>query len=254
VFVRHKIVTPLIQEASSEATNRMALASSSGVPKRFMGSLFLRRFQASSSRVPFAASHARHHAPKDWIDRYKGQLDTGWDAIREIVHAWQIELGLVPEGLALPSRDPDVPAWDSLTEEQQRIYCRFMEAFTGMTLHMDHQVGRLLDFLKDLDELDNTIVVVLSDDGASAEGGAVGSFNNQQLQGQVPQLIETEFDIDRIGGPESYIHYPLARRLPLARPVAERSGQGVACSHDRRRSGSYRERRMGTLSRREGPG
>jgi arylsulfatase len=163
--------------------------------------------------LAFGAGHAPHHAPRDWIDRFKGRFDMGWDRYREIVHARQIEMGIFPEDSPLSQRDPDVPRWDGLDDKQKKIYCRYMEAFAGMTAHMDAQVGRLLAVLADLGELDNTIILAVSDNGASSEGGAFGSFNNQQWQGRGSSVdskqISTEYsDIDLIGGPLSYNHYP----------------------------------------------
>ena len=158
--------------------------------------------------LAFGATHAPHHAPREWIDRYKGRFDEGWDAYRETVHARQRALELVPEGSPLSVRDPDVPAWDSLGEEQRRVYGRFMEAFAGMASHMDHHVGRLMDYLDQIGELDNTMILGLADNGASSEGGAAGAFNNQQFQGNIPQVSSTDETIDLIGGPHSYNHYP----------------------------------------------
>ena len=158
--------------------------------------------------LPFGATHAPHHAPKEWIDRYKNKFDDGWDTYRDSVHARQKELGMVPKDSLLSERDPDVPAWDTLSDEQRRVYARFMEAFAGMASHMDHQVGRLMDYLEEMGELDNTIILVLADNGASSEGGAYGAFNNQQFQGNIQQVSGTNDNIDLIGGPESYNHYP----------------------------------------------
>ena len=158
--------------------------------------------------LPFGATHAPHHAPKEWIDRYQGRFDDGWDAYRETVFERQKALGLTPKDAPLSVRDPDVPAWGSLSDEQRRVYARFMEAFAGMASHMDHHVGRLLDHLEAIGELDNTIILVLADNGASSEGGAAGAFNNQQFQGNIAQVSGTDETIDQIGGPDSYNHYP----------------------------------------------
>ncbi len=159
--------------------------------------------------LAFGASHAPHHAPKEWIDRYRGRFDTGWDEYRNVVHARQQELGLVPRGSPLSERDADVPAWDSLDAGQQKVAARLMEAFAGMSAHMDHQVGRLLDALRAMGELDDTIVVALSDNGASSEGGAYGAYNNQQFQGhgQLDQRSASLDELDRIGSREAYNHF-----------------------------------------------
>lgn len=158
--------------------------------------------------LPFGATHAPHHAPQDWIDRFKGKFDMGWDAYREEVFARQKQLGIMDKDAPLSVRDPDVPAWDNLSAEQRRVYARYMEAFAGMAAHMDHQVGRIMDHLERLGELDNTIFLVLADNGASSEGGAIGAFNNQQFQGGIKQVTASSENIDEIGGPKSYNHYP----------------------------------------------
>ena len=160
--------------------------------------------------LAFGASHAPHHAPNVWIDRFRGRFDSGWDEYRSVVHANQQRLGLVPEGSPLSPRDPDVPAWDSLDPNQKQVAARLMEAFAGMTAHMDHQVGRLLDALDAMGELDNTIVIAMSDNGASSEGGAYGAFNNQQFQGtgKLDQITPTLADLDAVGSADAYNHFP----------------------------------------------
>ncbi|MES2482543.1 MAG: arylsulfatase [Pseudomonadota bacterium] len=158
--------------------------------------------------LSFGASHAPHHAPREWIDRFRGRFDMGWDAYRRQVHQRQKEMGLIPADAPLPERDPDVPAWDSFNPEQQKVAARMMEAFAGMTAHMDHQVGRLLKVLGEMGELDDTLVIALSDNGASSEGGAGGAFNNQQFQGQIDQVPASLDNIDEIGGRTAYNHFP----------------------------------------------
>ena len=158
--------------------------------------------------LAFGAGHAPHQAPREWIDRYHGRFDMGWDEYRRIVHARQQELGLVPTGSPLSERDPDVPAWDTLSADDRRIYQRFMEAFAAMCSHMDHHVGRMLDELEAMGELEDTIFLLVSDNGASSEGGATGAFNNQQFQGRIDQHPATLQNIDAIGGRDAYNHYP----------------------------------------------
>ena len=160
--------------------------------------------------LAFGASHAPHHAPKAWIDRFRGRFDMGWDEYRGLVHANQQRLGLVPEGSPLSVRDPDVPAWESLDRGQQQVAARLMEAFAGMTAHMDHHVGRLLDELGAMGELENTIVIAMSDNGASSEGGTYGAFNNQQFQGtgRLEQITATLEDLDAVGSRDAYNHFP----------------------------------------------
>lgn len=158
--------------------------------------------------LPFQAGHAPHHAPRGWIDRYRGRFDMGWDAYRTEVHRHQQALGIVREGSPLSARDPDVPAWDAGSPDNRRVQARLMEAFAGMCTHMDHQVGRLLDALEALGELDDTIVLALSDNGASSEGGPTGAMNNQQWQGLIEQVAPTTDDLDRVGSVDAYNHFP----------------------------------------------
>ena len=157
--------------------------------------------------LPFQAGHAPHHAPKKWIDRYRGRFDAGWDAYRDQVHLRQQEMGIVRSGSALSVRDPDVPAWDAASPNEKRVHARLMEAFAGMCSHMDHQVGRLLDELEAMGELDNTIFLALSDNGASSEGGSAGAINNQQWQGLIEQIPAGLEDLERIGSRDAYNHF-----------------------------------------------
>jgi arylsulfatase A-like enzyme len=155
------------------------------------------------------AAHTPHHVPKEWADAYSGKFDAGWDAYRETVFARQQELGLLPPGAELAPPDPDVPAWDSLSPDERRLYARMMEVFAGFVTHADHHFGRILDTLEQLGELDNTIVMVISDNGASAEGGVSGSFNEMLFFNGVPERFEENLArIDQLGGPTSYNHYP----------------------------------------------
>src|SRR5262245_6899712 len=111
------------------------------------------------------ACHSPHHAPPEWIDRYRGQFDAGWDAWREATFARQLALGVVPEGTTLPERPPWVPAWESLDPEDRAVAARFMECFAGFLSYTDDQIGRVFEFLQETGDLDHTIVVVVSDNG-----------------------------------------------------------------------------------------
>ena len=154
-------------------------------------------------------AHAPHHVPREWADRYAGQFDDGWDAYRETVFARQQELGLLPADAQLSPRDPDVPEWASLSADERRLYARMMEVFAGFVSHCDHHFGRLLDTLEQIGELDNTLIMVISDNGASAEGGVTGSFNEMRFFNMVPESFEDNLaHIDDLGGPTSYNHYP----------------------------------------------
>jgi|tagenome__1003787_1003787.scaffolds.fasta_scaffold20985951_5 arylsulfatase A-like enzyme len=157
----------------------------------------------------FGAMHAPHHVAKEWADRYAGQFDDGWDAYREKVFTAQKELGIVPADTELSRHDPDVPDWDSLPEPSRRLFSRFMEVFAGFLTHTDAQLGRLLDFLRARGDLDNTLVMVISDNGASAEGGPTGTTNEAQFFNNAQEPLEDSLArIDEIGGPTTFNHYP----------------------------------------------
>ena len=155
------------------------------------------------------ATHAPHHVPKEWADRYQGMFDDGWDAYRERTFDRQKQLGIVPPDAAVSPRDPDVPAWESLSPDARRLAARMMEVYAGFLSHTDHHIGRLIDFLKEIGEWDNTLIMVVSDNGASAEGGVTGTTNELQFFNNAPESLEESLArIDEIGGPETFNHYP----------------------------------------------
>jgi arylsulfatase len=155
------------------------------------------------------ATHAPHHVPKEWADRYAGQFDDGWDVYRQRVFARQQELGILPAGAELSRHDPDVPDWESLSPDARRLAARMMEVFAGFLSHTDHQVGRLLEFLKETSEFDNTLIMVVSDNGASAEGGVTGTTNELQFFNNAPEpLADSLAAIGELGGPSTFNHYP----------------------------------------------
>jgi arylsulfatase A-like enzyme len=155
------------------------------------------------------AQHAPHHVPKEWADKYKGKFDDGWDAYREKVFARQKELGIVPADAELSRHDPDVQDWGSLSDDERKLYARMMEVFAGFLEHTDHHIGRLLAFLDELGELENTLIMVLSDNGASSEGGPTGSVNENKFFNFVADDLEQNLAaIDDIGGPKFFNHYP----------------------------------------------
>jgi arylsulfatase A-like enzyme len=165
------------------------------------------------------AMHAPHHVRKEWSDKYKGQFDDGWEAYREKVFARQKELGIVPQDAELSRHDPDVPKWDSLADDEKKLYARMMEVFAGFLEHTDHHIGRLLDFLREIGEFDNTLIMVLSDNGASSEGGPTGSVNENLFFNNVEDSLETNLkNIDELGGPNTFNH----TIMPGAGP-----GQGI---------------------------
>jgi arylsulfatase A-like enzyme len=155
------------------------------------------------------AAHAPHHVEPEWIGRYKGKFDAGWDAYREEVFARQKEIGLLPADAQLPDRDSDVPVWDTLSADERRLYARFMEVYAGFLTQTDHHFGRILDTLEMIGELDNTIIMILSDNGASAEGGPVGSPNEMLFFNHIPESLEENMaKMEDLGGTKSYNHYP----------------------------------------------
>jgi arylsulfatase len=157
----------------------------------------------------FGATHAPHHVPREWADHYAGQFDDGWDAYREKVFDRQKALGILPADAELSRHDPDVPDWAALSPDARRLSSRMMEVFAGFLSHTDHHLGRLLDFLRAEGQLDNTIVMVISDNGASAEGGPTGTTNEAQFFNNAQEPLEESLKaIDEIGGPRHFNHYP----------------------------------------------
>jgi arylsulfatase len=157
-------------------------------------------------------SHAPHHAPKDWIARFKGQFDQGWDKVREETFARQKKLGIIPAGAKLTARPREIPAWDSLNADQKRLYARMMEVYAAALAHADYQIGRVIDAVKQTGELDNTIIVFIQgDNGASAEGTLQGLSNEVGVAANgAPESLEYLLSIiDDLGGPTTYNHYPV---------------------------------------------
>jgi arylsulfatase len=154
------------------------------------------------------AMHAPHHVPKEWADRYKGQFDDGWDAYREKVFQKQKELGIIPKDAELSRHDPDVQDWNTLSADEKKLYARMMEVFAGFLTHADYHYGRLFQFLKSIGEWENTLIMFISDNGASAEGGPSGSVNENKFFNNVPDSLEENLKkIDKLGGPETFNHY-----------------------------------------------
>jgi len=157
------------------------------------------------------AMHAPHHVTAEWRERFKGKFDMGWDRYREVVFERQLQMGLVPAGTKLTPRPDWVPAWDSLSAEQKRLYAALFENFAGYFAFTDHEVGRLLDAVKELPDADNTMVIyIVGDNGASAEGGPDGTLNEiKGLNGINTPIEEILPHLDKLGGPESEPHYPV---------------------------------------------
>ncbi len=136
------------------------------------------------------ACHAPHHAPKEWIEKYKGKFDAGWDDYREKALANQIEMGICPPGTKLSPPDPDVVPWVKLSKEEKAVYAREMEVFAAYLEFVDHSIGELVAFLDEMGQLDNTLIITVSDNGASAEGGPHGSFNENLFFNGVPDTLK----------------------------------------------------------------
>ncbi|MDP4930092.1 MAG: arylsulfatase, partial [Ilumatobacteraceae bacterium] len=176
---------------------------------------FMNDARAAHQTKPFflwfapGACHAPHQAPKPFIDAYRDQFNQGWDTWREEVFARQLAAGVMPAGTTLSERPHWVPAWDSLSADERRLYSRMMEVYAGFLTHTDAQVGRLVEHVKSLGEFDNTIFVVMSDNGASAEGGPKGSYNEVFFFNFVPESLEENLKrIDLLGTPKAHNHYP----------------------------------------------
>ncbi len=176
---------------------------------------FVRDQKAVAPDKPFflyyatGAAHAPYHAPKAWIAKYKGKFDQGWDQLREETLARQKAMGIVPPSTVLPPRNAEVKAWESYGPDERRLFARFMEVFAGFLSHADDQIGRLLAYLESTGQIDNTLIILVSDNGASAEGGDVGSVNENIFFNALPESLEANLKmIDELGGPNTYNHYP----------------------------------------------
>ncbi len=155
--------------------------------------------------------HAPHHAPKAWREKYVGKFACGWDKQRELTHAKQLEMGIIPKGTKLTPRPQEIPAWDDQSPEAKKVYARLMENYAAYMAFTDYEVGRLLDSLRASGELDNTLVMyVVGDNGASAEGGLEGTFSElASLLGLQLGLESSLKRLDEIGGPTSEPHVPV---------------------------------------------
>ncbi|HWY89069.1 MAG TPA: arylsulfatase [Solirubrobacteraceae bacterium] len=195
---------------------------------------FIRDAKSIAPEKPFflyyapGACHAPHHVPKEWIEKYRGRFDIGYEALREQTLARQRELGIVPPDTGLPEINPigtpedrsgpdDLPfpvldftkPWAWLSDEEKRLFCRMAEVYAGFLTHADHHIGRLLDYLEDAGERENTLVILVSDNGASGEGGPNGSVNEMKFANGIPDDMEGNLAmLDELGGPDTYNHYP----------------------------------------------
>src|SRR3954449_2041192 len=184
------------------------------------------------------AAHAPHHVPQEWADRYKGRFDMGYEAAREQILARQKQLGIVPENTELPPINPigtpdsrtgpdgqPFPAleyvrpWDSLADDERRLFARMAEVYAGFLSHADHQIGRLIDHLAEIGQLDNTLIYVVSGNGASGEGGPDGSVNENKFANGLPDDLEANLAmLDELGGTKTYNHYPTGWAMAFNTP------------------------------------
>jgi arylsulfatase len=159
--------------------------------------------------VAFGAVHAPHQAPREYLEQYRGAFDEGWDELRQRWYERQLEMGVIPQGTRLAPRNPGVQAWADLSADERRLFARFQEAFAAFLHHTDDQIGRLLDCLERLGQLDNTLVILTSDNGASQEGGPNGQLHEMLFfHLRFDSATEMVHGIDDIGGPSSHPNYP----------------------------------------------
>ncbi|MBB4932778.1 arylsulfatase [Lipingzhangella halophila] len=170
--------------------------------------------------LPFGATHAPYHVPREYRDKYRGRFDHGWDRQRELTLQRQKELGVVPQDAELAPWAEGVPHWDELTAEERRSAASLMELYAGFAEHTDDQVGRLVDALEEMGELDNTLIVyILGDNGASAEGGLGGTLNEHRYASGIPDTAEfINSHANSLGDPTTHAHYPVGWALAMNTP------------------------------------
>jgi arylsulfatase A-like enzyme len=205
---------------------------------------FIRDAAAVAPDKPFflyyapGACHAPHHAPREWIEKFRGRFDAGYEAIRHETLARQRDMGIVspdaevppinpigtpqtctgPGGAPFPPLDYTKP-WESLSDDEKRLFARMAEVYAGMLAHVDHHIGRLLDYLEESGRSDNTIVILVSDNGASGEGGPDGSVNEMKFANSIPDDLQANLAmIDELGSPRTYNHYPTGWAMAFNTP------------------------------------
>jgi arylsulfatase A-like enzyme len=177
---------------------------------------WLRRVRSIDQSKPYflymapGATHAPHHVPADWIAKFRGQFDQGWDVYRQQTLDRQKRLGVIPANTELTPRPASLPAWESLSADQRRLFARMMEVFAAFTAQTDYEMGRLLDAVRSQPDADNTLIFYIAgDNGASAEGGLVGLVNENSFFNGVPEELAANLKaIDEIGGPKHFNHFP----------------------------------------------
>jgi arylsulfatase A-like enzyme len=168
------------------------------------------------------ATHAPHHVPKEWADKYKGKFDQGWDKLRDEVFARQKSLGVIPASASLTPRHEEIPAWEAMPDVLKPALAREMEVYAGFLEHTDYHIGRLVDTLSELEVLDDTLVYyIIGDNGASAEGSVNGVFNEMAMMNGMGAIETPEFllsKIDKFGGPEAYNHFAVGWAHAMCTP------------------------------------
>ncbi|HCS50661.1 arylsulfatase [Rubinisphaera sp.] len=178
----------------------------------------MRASKAVAPQRPFfvyfatGATHAPHQVPEEWINKFKGQFDSGWDVYRKETFERQKKMGIIPANTKLTERPESLAAWDSLPEDKRKVFSRMMEVFAAFTAHTDHEIGRLLDTIDEMGEKENTIVIYMAgDNGSSAEGGLNGLLNEMTFFNAIPEPFDkTLAAIDEIGSDKHYNHFPAA--------------------------------------------
>ena len=159
--------------------------------------------------LPFGAPHCPFHAPKEYIERYRGRFDEGWDVLRQATFERQKQLGIIPIDTDLPPRDDAVRLWVDLSQDEKTLFARLQELFCGFVEHADAQIGRLMDALRQVGQFDDTLVLFMSDNGASQEGQASGVTNTERFRNLMPMSVQEMLrELDDIGGPDTDPHYP----------------------------------------------
>lgn len=187
------------------------------------------RFQkALAPEKPFfmyyapGATHAPHHVPKEWIEKYKGKFDEGWDKIRELTLQRQIKMGIVPEGTKLAPKPQDIKDWETLSADEKKLFTRQMETYAGYAEHTDYEIGRLVSAIEKLGALDNTVIIFIAgDNGASAEGQMNGMYSEMTYFNAVPETVEGMLKhYDDWGGPSTYPHFAAGWAVAMDAPFS----------------------------------
>ncbi|MCU0381495.1 MAG: arylsulfatase [Chitinophagaceae bacterium] len=168
------------------------------------------------------ATHAPHHAPKEWIDKYKGKFDQGWDKIREETFARQKKLGIIPENAVLAPKPKDIKDWDALSADEKKLFARQMEAYAGFAAHTDNEIGRLINTIREMGEMDNTIIIYIAgDNGASAEGQMNGMYQEMTYFNAYPETVPDMLKhYNEWGNPSTYPHFSAGWAVAMDAPFS----------------------------------